>query len=829
MKKVNWAKGGIALLTALLLLLTLAGCSDGDPKKKPGGKQPPGEDPGQEEPTNIAFPDNAFLTSLTIGAEEAELGMPAASPLDATPGSATVFQKTAPISCETVSEGAVASWAVVAAVDGLNEDELSDSETVNFSGGKILVVKSVSYDQSATLYYVINVEVIPFQLKSITVGDQTLAAATLPAPASTWERAMSMPRQIYLNDLYLNQPAGGYAVQALADENADVVGETSWAHFTEFLRGGSGFEITFNSDASVKCNDSVNMYEYLIVKVIDPSDDAVAAAYYCVVINIKRKADIYYEYNIPIIDASLAAVWENYNGYRLPIRKVLRGNTDASGEATLLWDDRGLNVYFNVTDPNITADSSVEIFVNEDYDGHTSGGYSIVGGQYRISASGEVSGYPPDAVNAFIAHNKIAAWEKTDGSGYIVTAQIPWRFKNTYPLPTGLGVTKNIGIELQINTQDAALVWNNPADSSYENVANCGEATMRPAPNGELKPDAEKPHFKQHPASGWYHVGAAGEVGFGSEVTAGDLSYQWYRAASWSDPGTPIGTEVDTQTNLIYDTLDLSALNLPVGNHYFYVKVTNNNPLAEGDIKTATVDSARARIQIFAAGAQVVEQLTLKNGYAIYPFQTDTWEYFNYSLISVDYQLDAGNLAKNKNSIRLMGEYVNDERLKPNFIPSGDRYMVAPWDDYNAPYVFHDWGDLAAALTGAGATATANQWFTLRYPLGQNGNENIFNPGPEFPENDWGGYIHHPSNLEIHEVFYFGLGIPGADAAITQLVRNVKLIHKDNVENDGVTLKTVGYDPTKDKLSTGFGLGGLVFTCDPNDLDGFDRVYVVGE
>jgi hypothetical protein len=586
--------------------------------------------------------------------------------------------------------------------------------------------------------------------------------------------------------------------------------------------------------------------------------------YYRVVINMRQVTEISYAKKPPAPEDFTRNVLENHTMWTEEGVKEFRigkiylpdGNPGAEyliepttyGIARVLFDEKGLYVYVDVTDSNVSTTAatsnhhlrdSVEIFVNEDFKGHTSGGYGSVGGQYRIGANNEVSGDPGDAPAALTSLGKRVVWKKEDNTGYVVMALVPWRFKNTYPLTIDeYGVVgKTIGLELQINEavgnaeRRCTMVWNNIATSNYQNIANFAEVKLDLAGN-ELKKDAQQPNFLEHPASGWYYKDEVDSVlSVNATVGEGTITYEWYQASSWTSTGTKVA-------GATYSTLDLNTLDLPVGIYYFYAKAINSNPQAEGDIKVNSANSIPARIQVFAAGAEVVEQLTLKNSYAIYEFNvpsTGRWD--NYAGVTVDYRVDAANLAKTVKSFSLMGNYNwesdfdgNDNLLR-DFAQSENRRVVAPWDDtpdvimndFNRRFIYDDVVVRTNGTTAGGVAfkdAVADVWFKRIYHLGNSVTGWANSPNAAFTT-----YGNSKPDSGDNGKFLFGIGIPGDSAPITQLVRNVTLVHKSNVNNDG-TLKTTGYDKDLDIVSHSTGLPGTAFTgYTGSDLAPSDRLF----
>lgn len=232
-------------------------------------------------------------------------------------------------------------------------------------------------------------------------------------------------------------------------------------------------------------------------------------------------------------------------------------------------------------------------------------------------------------------------------------------------------------------------------------------------------------------------------------LDSGNISYQWYEAAS--SGGT--GTAISGATTATYHY----SVTLP-GTYYFYAEVTNTDPGDPG-IKD-TVKSAYSEAKVLAYNGALVEKLSLENGgYAVYRFDLPdgaTWG--DYNGLTVDYKVDAANIAKGIRGSRLMGVYKATDFTNGN----------ASLNNFNAPYIIDgtnvtNWGTLGA---------TADNWFTVTY--------NISGTTP--PANE--SFVHLPAADEAGP-FYFALGItgnPSSDAnpgPITQLVKNITLVSSD--------------------------------------------------
>lgn len=319
-------------------------------------------------------------------------------------------------------------------------------------------------------------------------------------------------------------------------------------------------------------------------------------------------------------------------------------------------------------------------------------------------------------------------------------------------------------------------------------------------PEEEVPPkeeiDAQAPVITKHPASAWYHESNIdGILEIAANVTdEGTLSYAWYQAASWTGAGSLITGETG-------DSLDLSGLILAQGTHYFYAKVTNDNPDATGSVKVNSADSVRARIQIFADGDDVVEQLVLAQNVAIYEFNLPAgaaWS--DYNTLTVDYMFDADNLAKDIRFNRVYGNYQ-----AADFTPAGN-YMHAPFDAYGIPWIIADNGGAWSPLdTDEYPGLEADTWYTMEYNI-DGSTANVGFDQANMPANTATG------------PFYFGIGISGLkDDAITQLVRNVTLVHST--------------DTAKNVVSTTSGLAAQAFAGYPqtDSLALSSRIYITAE
>jgi len=180
------------------------------------------------------------------------------------------------------------------------------------------------------------------------------------------------------------------------------------------------------------------------------------------------------------------------------------------------------------------------------------------------------------------------------------------------------------------------------------------------------------------------------------------------------------------------------------------------------------------------------ERIMLDNGtFAIFRFDLPAGaKWSDYNKITVDYMVDAENLAKqqrDKNVVRLMGNYKGEQ-----FTVSGKVrvFNLAGEGSGNAngPYIMDN-----TPRTFASMGAVADQWFTVEYDItgsaahAQFVRANIPAPNATGP-------------------FFFGVGIPGMFEGrrngITQLVRNVTLHHASNSELNVVSTGSGFEEPT---------------------------------
>jgi hypothetical protein len=222
--------------------------------------------------------------------------------------------------------------------------------------------------------------------------------------------------------------------------------------------------------------------------------------------------------------------------------------------------------------------------------------------------------------------------------------------------------------------------------------------------------------------------------------------------------------------------------------------VTNTLTNARGTT-TASTTSAYARITV--SSIPQVERLTLRQSAAIYRFDLPQGASFgDYEKITVEYRLNATNLAKNLRFNRLYGNFKEDD-----FNPTGN-WLLAPFDAYNAAYILADNGGAFSPIPSAIPAAVADTWFTQEYPLDGSKKGSDFNTNNLPAAGDTGP-------------FYFGIGLAGESGdQVIQMVKNITMVHKTDAALNIVTNKD--------------GFGGIAFAgySGTDGLSQNNRVWV---
>jgi hypothetical protein len=638
-----------------------------------------------------------------------------------------------------------------AKASGSDEPAFGDIDTFTFADGDFLYIEVTAENQIDKAVYKLEIGVgRTATLSGIIFG--TTPVQVTGSPVETLEAALTAEGGYIL--FQTPQPLDGYTITATPDD-----GEATVKY---------GHAVANSTPAFSALNTIIFVDgEFLYVEVT--AANTITKRYYKVQVNFRQTATL--NYGKPVIannfiDPIWNSVTETY-----AIKKIYKGdssnadfvaNPDTSGVAKALWDENGVYVYVEVTDPspmtgaatvNYHTYDSVEVFINEDYGG-LQWGYNNSGGQYRIGSFGELSGDPAAATDSLNALNKKSAWS-TPG-GYIVIFQVPWRFKSQYPLVED----KKFGFELQINacsadqTRDGVVVWNNIAHSNYQNVSDYGEATLKGADN--LRINAEKPQITAQPASDFYLAGTASfkTLTVAASVARGNLTYQWYSNTTNSNAG---GTPIGGATTSSY----APSISTP-GTYYYYVVVTNTDTDSEVNGDTIAETASNVAAITLSSATEYIEKITVQNGaFAIYKFELPNGSTFSeYTKITAEFYVSTPMYARNIRA-RVLGNY-----LPSDFGSNGNINYGSGSTDKNGPYIINNKQGADGGLSVIGITA-AKTWATVEFPL--TGNRHASYVEGNCPAGEATG------------PFYFAVGLSkgGVGDPVTYYVKKVTLTSAD--------------------------------------------------
>jgi len=192
-------------------------------------------------------------------------------------------------------------------------------------------------------------------------------------------------------------------------------------------------------------------------------------------------------------------------------------------------------------------------------------------------------------------------------------------------------------------------------------------------------------------------------------------------------------------------------------------------------------DTTTTTPPVYEPTSGALERLTLENGaYAAFRFDLppDTiWSDFD--RLTVDYWVDSENMEipqRGGNQARLMGVYVEDDFQISNGIRFAN--LADGPTSANAPFIMDNAG---RSFTDIGAVA--GRWFTVTYDISGAAAHAAF----------------EAANIPAATAtgpFFFGLGIPGAAAGITQYVRNITLHHATDATLNAVSTGSGFDEPT---------------------------------
>jgi hypothetical protein len=565
---------------------------------------------------NIAG-SSADLTRITVAGTIAMMGNPSVTWAGVTAGSVnmpgadkdnviiavTKANNLQQVSFAQVSKANTAEEPLIWNLVGIT----NSTTVVLATDGDLFCFKVVSEDKENTLFYKIELRIgHDATLGSLTIG--TVLANDPGTPAATWD-----DDSLVTGEFLGTEPVpsiGGLGVVIAPTDPAAVV---KYAYMTDETTEPDFVEPVY--PLLIQFADEGFLYIQITSEVGD------ATLIYKIHAAMQQRAEIFY--GMPKIGGNVIdPIWDTVEAI-YKIERLFPGDTtnqtwarnpDTWGVAKALWDDEGLYVFWDVTDPtravanNEHTDDSIELFINEAYTqaNGSHGTYAQGGSQYRVTRDERTSGDPSAAVSALRTLNKYNAWEKPGGTGYYVVMQAPWRFKSgdnkAYMFEDDglLKVDMEFGFELQINacrpagTRLGTLCWNNSATTNYQNASNYGVATLTLG-NAERIKKAELPNITEQPREANYYVGQpVTAADLSVTVTppySGELSYQWWSANSATDTGAAIGSATSaayTPTTTI------------MGDTWYWVVVTNTDTTASAEFQKASIESSKALVGVDA-------------------------------------------------------------------------------------------------------------------------------------------------------------------------------------------------------------------------------------
>jgi hypothetical protein len=701
------------------------------------------------------------LNLIKVAGVNATLGTPGAA-WDAAglvPGTVGISNSQKNNAIVEVTKTAQAASVKFAKASGTGTPGFGTTDTFTFADGDFLYVEVTAENGIARSVYKVEVQIgRTATVTAIQIGQRAVSSLGEPAGTVT---GITTPGTILMNQ---EQPPGGYVVAAVpSDPDATV----------KYGAASGAAQPSFDTNTTIQLTDG----GYLYVEVT--AANGTTRLYYKIQVNLPMSGII--KYGSPEIKASsekyVDALWNDVTLDTYNIVKIYPGDSAGypsppatTGVAKALWDETGLYVYVDVTDPTVdtavpgaadhTSDS-VELFINED--GNTervnnTGSYVGRGGQYRVGAHGEKSGDAP-------AQTLASGWPKDDNSGYVVIFRAPWRYKNNFPLEGG----KKIGFELQINActqngaREAVIVWNNIAHTNYQNVTDFGVATLDL--NGHtLTVNAKDPLITAHPSGNIYT--STGGTASALTVTAasrdgGTITYQWY---SNTVNNYTNGMPIDGQTNASY-TPDISA----EGTSYYWVSVTNTiTDNGDGGIKSAILPSGIASILV--SSVPLVEKIEAGASslpvYQFTPSGGSTWS--DYKTITFTVMV-ADQTSYDESATRA---YIGGSYQASTFGPSGTFTKLSGWNDARLVKIT-DGAVLKTLIDDPGL----NIWKTVSYPI-------VMDDIPAGQKDaSYATATYYPAAAATGP-FYFALGFSvnpnnGSGRTVTYYIKDVALVKAD--------------------------------------------------
>jgi hypothetical protein len=518
-----------------------------------GCPQPTDDDDDTSSPV---LSDNAALTAITVAGVSATLGTPSETWDDAVPGNVVLAQE-ALVSAEIIATPADAGARIrygVNAPDGT--PVLSAAKIYDLAENTIITVAVTPANRGPNLYY------------KIGVG--------LPDSATNLDGLSISGNSVSLAAVTDNIAQAGVANVTLkaADAAAPVIVPA---------RGYVGQTIKYAIDGasgpawSLVPPASFNNGDVLLVEVT--SSNGESTGYYKVKVYLVQEATI--KFGQPAVDGTVESLWDTAEW--LPIERVFPDDStptflnspDTRGRVKVLWDETGLYVLAEVTDPSLTTGNgntgyfdSVEIFIDEApgiSNSGTSGtgdgeyGYSNKGGLYRIGVGNVRSGDPAAAATEF--NNLAKTSVQSVSGGYTIEAKIPFRATGAdlRPGPGLPGGTvpaadngKVIGFDILINActgtggnntsgdgngRQGVVAWNNASTANYQDTRGYAVGTLAGRPNTIATllsiTVGGKPAGLGTPATN-YSSATAGDLKplLGTALAAGDVAIEVVKADS---------------------------------------------------------------------------------------------------------------------------------------------------------------------------------------------------------------------------------------------------------------------------------------------------------
>ncbi|MDJ0752216.1 MAG: sugar-binding protein [Ardenticatenaceae bacterium] len=181
----------------------------------------------------------------------------------------------------------------------------------------------------------------------------------------------------------------------------------------------------------------------------------------------------YVQGNAPTIDGDRDAVWDSTTSVAVDVPVQGDPGIDATGVASLLWDDAHLYYFVDVTDDQLSANNpaewqhdNVEFFL--DQNNRLAGPYEADDSQYRVNFENFVSGNN--------ISNLMESATMIHATGYNVEGKIELD-RITPALGAALGIDFQIGDEEEVNgafERVGVMVWSDETGNGWQDTSNFG-------------------------------------------------------------------------------------------------------------------------------------------------------------------------------------------------------------------------------------------------------------------------------------------------------------------------------------------------------------------